>query len=210
MIGNSRRFGSAPNFLLLFALLCADPQTSALASPYIEAGTGLGQFTRGDAIAEQSLGTLGWGFIGSMNLYFPVTSLKNAIHLDLGLQNRIQFVSGSDASPMIFTPNLSLRVEFWRFFVGAAYAPKVLVDMQPKQGAWSYLFEGGLIWRVVPEFQICATGALEYGRSAGGAASPVGGTEFGLKFRFPLDPKEYGSSSGVDFDGYRYPFGIMR
>jgi hypothetical protein len=132
------------------------------------------------------------------------------VHLDLGLHNRLNFVSGSGASPMVFTPNLAARIEFWRFFAGAGYAPKVLVDMKPKNGASSYFFEGGVIWRVVPEFQICASALLEYGTSVAGTASPVGATEFGLRFRFPLSPKEYASSGGVDFDGYRYPFGIMR
>jgi hypothetical protein len=194
----------------LVLLIGSAAPNCTLASPYIEAGTSLGTYTSGESLTEQTIGTPGLGFVGSLSLYFPVTSLKNAMHFELGLQNRLNFVNGSSASPMVVTPNLSARFEFWRMFVGAGYAPIVLVGTRPMHGSTSYFFEGGLIWRVIPEFQICAAVGLEYGQPARGGTSPSPGTEYGLRFRFPLDPKEFGSSRGVDFDGHRYPFGIMR
>ena len=86
----------------------------------------------------------------------------------------------------------------------------VPVDFSPYSGAFSYYAEGGLIWRVVPEFQICLSATMEYGRPPSGNVSPNPAMEYGLRFRFPLDPKEFGAASGVEWDGFRYPFGIMR
>lgn len=193
---------------LLILLLVA--HKAAHGSPYIEAGTAIGRVSQADAIAQQSLGTLGTSFVGSLSLYFPVTPLRNAAHFELGLQNRFTTLPGDSGSAFLFTPHLSARVEFWRFYFGGGYAPKVLVDFKPYQGSSAFFGEAGVIWRVVPEFQIAATFAMEYGMPASGGRSPSPATEYGLRFRFPLDPKETGSSSAVDYDGHRYPFGIMR
>ena len=111
---------------------------------------------------------------------------------------------------MMFTPNIAARFEFWRFYVGGGYAPKVLIDFKPYQGSTAYFMEGGLIWKVIPEFQIAATIALEYGIPASGGVSPSPSTEYGLRFRFPLNPNDYSGGKGVNFDGFRYPFGIMK
>ena len=191
--------------LLLFLSLKA-----VHASPYIEGGTAIGNVSQADAMAQTSLGTLGTSFIGSLSLYVPVTPIRKPIHFELGLQNRFTTLPGENGNEFMLTPQLAARLEFWRFFVGGGYAPKVLINFKPYQGSTAYFGEAGVIWRVVPEFQICAAFALEYGLPLSGGKSPSPSTEYGLRFRFPLNPKEGGGASAVDYDGHRYPFGIMR
>jgi hypothetical protein len=194
--------------LLPILLLILAAIKVAHADPYIEAGTSIGNASNADAMAQRSLGAVGTSFIGSLSLYFPVG--RGPVHFDLGMQNRFTTLPGASGSAMMFTPNVAARIEFWRVYIGGGYAPKVLVDFKPYQGSSAYFGEAGAIWRVVPELQICATIAMEYGMPASGGKSPSPSTEYGLRFRFPLNPKEAGSARGVDWDGYRYPFGIMR
>ncbi|NDG85112.1 MAG: hypothetical protein EBX52_08780, partial [Proteobacteria bacterium] len=135
-----------------------------------------------------------------------------------GLQNRISCATGSAGQSLTFgSLNPSVRFEFWRFFAGAGYSPvaflntdkKGILGLHPYRGASSYFVEGGAIWRVVPEFQIIASGALEVGNGSFDASpSPI--MEYSIRFRFPLDPRESSGSKGSRFDGYRYPFGIMK
>jgi hypothetical protein len=209
---------TGPRFLsLFFATLLGI--TQAQASPYFEFGTSLGTMKNGDAFFNQANATSsGFGFIGNFNFYIPVTSMKNIFHLELGLQNRIMTVSNNASQSFASAaPNLAARFEFWRFYVGAGYAPYTYVS-KPGEGlmslhsnpdAHSYFMEGGLIWRVIPEFQIAATYALEFGQPAGGGAQMTA-MEYGLRFRFPISPKEVAGGKGVDFDGFRYPFGFMK
>jgi hypothetical protein len=113
---------------------------------------------------------------------------------------------------------LATRLQVGRFYVGAGYAPLTYVT-KPDQGITSlhvnsgtraYFFEGGLIWRLIPELQIALTYSREYELSQNpGSGTPVV-AEYGLRFRFPLNPSEYEHAGKVDFDGFRYPFGFMK
>jgi hypothetical protein len=193
--------------ILLSYILCIGGL--AQASPYFEVGTSVGTLKNGDAFFNKSgSSSSGLGFIGSFNFYVPITSLKRMIHLDLGIQNRFTIASNANGdSFQMVTPNLALRIEIWRLYVGGGYAP-VAIGGNP--GASAYFGEGGLIWKVIPEFQIAATAALEFGTPKAGGTSPNPIMEYGLRFRFPINPKEVAGGSGVDFDGFRYPFGFMK
>ena len=113
--------------------------------------------------------------------------------------------------------NIAMRFELYRFYVGGGYSPINLAStsgplkLHTNSNVTSFFLEGGLIWRVVPELQIVLTYAREYGIIPGGGAhSPTPGTEYGLRFRFPLSPyASVGDASGK-FDGFRYPFGFMK
>ncbi len=188
-------------------------------NPYIEAGTSLGRMSgAGDFFKDPAANSTGSGFVGSFSLYFPVTNERNFFHLDLGLQNRLNLNSTTAGSSLAMASvNLGLRIEFSRFFVGAGYSPidftskagQGATSLQIYPGSRSYFLEGGVIWRVVPELQICAAYAVEFGQVAG-SRSPNPASEYGLRFRFPLNPHEGGGKSAVKFDGFRYPFGVMK
>ena len=81
-------------------------------------------------------------------------------------------------------------------------------SLKPVRSTFSYFLEAGAIWRVVPEFQIVAAAGFEVGMKSG-YASPTN-LEYGLRFRFPLSPKDDSMAKGVKWDGFRYPFGVMR
>jgi hypothetical protein len=141
-------------------------------------------------------------------------------HLQAGLQTRISTttIEGSTDPLAMGSVHLGVRLEIWRFYAGVGYSPFSWVS-KPQQGVMSlhlnpeyatYFGEAGLIWRVIPELQISACFGLEYGLGRSGTQSPLPVTEYGLRFRFPFSPKEGSGAAGVDFDGFRYPFGVMR
>ncbi len=196
---------------LFLGLLSSFPASASL---YIEAGTSIGKLSNGDTYFNQS-GANGSAFIGSLSVYFPITSERNFFHFDLGLQNRLTTASSSAGTSLaMLTPNLSTRLEIYRFFVGGGFAPTTLSSssgitaLKPYSSTHSYFLEGGAIWWVIPEFQIVAAAGLEFESAPGGAKGP-NNTEYGLRFRFPLNPKE-NPRGGVKFDGFRYPFGFMK
>jgi hypothetical protein len=202
---------SIPFLILLVSLVAPHDAGATL---YFEAGTGIGIFSKADSFFGTSVSSKS-GFSGSFSAYFPVTRPQNFAHIDLGLQTR--FTSTESTSGQTLTmgsANLGARIEIWRFYAGAGYSP---INFLSEKGAGllglhtypsnsSYFVEGGAIWRVVPELQIVAAVSLEYGTK--GSPSPL--TEYGLRFRFPFNPTEGGGTKSVDFDGFRYPFGIMK
>ncbi len=174
----------------------------------------------GKYFGQNTAQTTGTGFLGSFSFYAPVTSIRHFFHFDLGIQNRFLTTSGSaDGAPLAMgSTDVGLRLEISRFYVGGGYAPftyvsrpgEGLTSLHGNGGTHSYFFEAGGIWRIIPEFQIVATVAREYGLPLSGGTSPSPISEYGLRFRFPLNPTENAHGNGVDFDGFRYPFGIMK
>jgi len=204
-----RRIGFLLSFSLAFSPLAG-------ASTYFEFGLGVGTFKKADSYFGTSVSNAG-GFAGNFSAYWPLTYLGNLARIDFGLQNRISCGTDTSGGSLTFgSVNLATRIEFWRFFVGAGASPitffntnqKGILGLHPQAGTYSYFVEGGALWRVVPEFQIIASAALETA-SVSSALSPSPITEFSLRFRFPLNPKEF-TGRGSSFDGYRYPFGIMK
>lgn len=197
------------------ALLLLHTEAALALGPYVELGTSLGKLSSLDSFF--GLSTTGtssnMGFCGGLSFFVPVTSTKNIFHFDLGLQNRMYFVSTTSQDLAMMTTNIAARFEFYRFYVGAGYAPFMLgstsgvMSLRPKSGYTSFFGEGGLIWRVVPELQIVATYGMEYGLNP---RSPSPATEYGLRFRFPISPYANVGDASSKFDGFRYPFGFMK
>ncbi len=190
---------------------------SARASPYFEFGLGAANLKNaGGYFGTPASGTL--GFAGNLSGYYPVTRTSGIARVDLGIQGRLSNTTSVSGNTLTFgSMNLATRLEFWRFFVGAGYSPVSffntndmgILGLHRRPGGSSYFAEGGVFWRVIPEFQILFTGALEVGNSPSGASpSPI--TEYSIRFRFPFQPKDSGVGKKSDFDGYRYPFGIMK
>lgn len=180
-------------------------------SPYVELGTSLGKLSNSGTFFNVTNGNSNFGFCGGLSFYMPVTSPKNFFHFDLGVQNRMYFVSTSANDLTRISVNLGLRLEISRFFVGGGYGPFALAStsgalaVQPRSPSSSWFAEGGLIWRVVPELQIALAVAMESGISPA-----LTGMEYGLRFRLPLSPKESTGDASSKFDGFRYPFGFMK
>ena len=186
------------------------------ASSYFEVGTMLGNMSNPANYFGIPGMTTSTGFVGTFSWYIPVTSERSIAHLDLGIQNRLYSISGSNPSTSLAfaSTNLAARVEFWRLYAGGGYAPinfsstSGATKLSVASGNQSYFMEGGLIWRVVPEFQITLNYTMETATSKSGEKST--GTAYGLMFRFPLDPKDANSRNTANFDGGRYPFGFMK
>lgn len=207
--------------LALWISLIWKPQSAQATGAYYEAGTSIGGFAAaGPFFNQPAASATSGGFVGSLSLYVPVTKPNAIGRLQAGLQTRISTatVEGTGDALAMGSLHLGARLEIWRFYVGAGYSPWTWVS-KPQQGVTSlhlnpgftsYFGEAGLIWRVIPEFQIAACFGLEYGLGRSGIQSPLPVTEYGLRFRFPINPKEGNTSSGVEFDGFRYPFGVMK
>ena len=204
-------------FLFILALSFNLPHAKAT-TLYMEGGTSVGTLKNGDNFFKTpGLGSTGLGFVGSLSAYLPITSQKRFAHFELGIQNRFSSMTSKTGQSLdTMDPHLALRLEFWRFYVGVGYAPLTyystngIMALKANQNTTAYFGETGIIWRVIPEFQIAATVALEYGSPKGGGTSPSPISEYGLRFRFPINPKEYSGSHGAKLDGFRYPFGVMR
>lgn len=204
-----------------FCFLCLASIPAQAFSPYLELGTSLGKLSSLDRF--YNLGSSGTtsnlGFCGSFSFYIPVTPPKLLAHFDLGIQNRMYFLStNSPQKDFTFaSTNISFRFEFYRFYVGAGYSPFAFgstdgaLKTKLNPDFTSGFVEVGAIWRIVPELQIVATYAMEYGiLHGGGTLSPSPAYEYGLRFRFPLNTQSYKDDVSNQFDGFRYPFGFMK
>ena len=208
--------------LIIFGLLSLPALSlSAHAGFYIEAGTSMGTLSNGQSFFGQSdAASTKSGFLGSLSLYKPITSERNFFHFELGIQNRVLTTSGSTlGSPLAMgSSEFGTRLQISRFYVGGGYTPFTYVSkpgdgitsLHLNGGTSAYFFEAGLIWRVIPELQIVAAYSREYGLPSQGGVSPAPVAEYGLRFRFPINPTESERGSGVQFDGFRYPFGFMK
>lgn len=202
-------------------LIYAISAQAGTGSAYTELGASLGHISSGDQYFGLSSGasSTNSGFAGSISLYVPVTPTRLPIHLDLGLQNRMYFLSidTPQTNLAMLSTNVSARINLLsRFYVGGGYAPITFkstngpLGLRNNANVTSYFFEGGAIWRVVPELQIAATFAMEYGMTGSGAQSPSPAREYGLRFRLPLFPYSSKEDASGKFDGFRYPFGFMK
>jgi hypothetical protein len=197
-------------------------ETAIAWNMYTELGASLGKISNATqyfGLGSTDSSSSNTGFAGSVSFYIQASPRRFPVHLFLGLQDRMVFASiENPASNLAMnTLNVAARLEFFnRFYAGAGYAPITFKSVNGPMGlrnggdTTAYFFEGGVIWRVIPELQIAATYSLEYGMLASGARSPSPSSEYGLRFRFPIFPYESKTGAGSDFDGYRYPFGIMK
>lgn len=212
MVGFPKR-----GFLAAFLLISCP--TLAHASGYWEGGWSLNMMKKGATWFGQSSANsadTGYGLAGSV--YFPVLWARHPYHLDLGIQDRYTRSSASSNSFGMNTVNIAARLELWRIFVGAGYGffdfvnspGKSSLSMHHYSNATSIFYEAGLIWRVIPEFQINLEAAIENGTPPSSSATSPTTTSLGISFRFPFSPKETNSARGVEFDGFRYPFGFMK
>jgi hypothetical protein len=211
-------------FAILFASLLFSPfwyAHDARATAYIEVGTSIATMSNGGNYFGQSdAQSTGTGFLGSFSFYTPITSERHFFHFELGLQNRFLTTSASsDSQPLaLASVDPAIRLQISRFYVGGGYTPLNFVSkagsglssLHLAPSTSSYFLEVGGIWRVTPEFQVVATVAREYGLPPGGGMSPSPINEYGLRFRFPLNPVENAHRTASDFDGFRYPFGFMK
>lgn len=201
-------------FLLLSLLIPIHSPQAA----YTELQTGFGIIQTPDQFFNTTnAGSTGLGFSGGLHFYFePLQSKFLSWHI--GLANRLTLGTSSNTSQALAmgSHHIATRLEFGRFFIGGGYAPFTwagtdgITSLKPNSGASSYFLEAGAIWRVVPEFFICAVVSYEFGMPASLAINPSSAiaSEYGLRFRFPLS---IGRERKQDFewDGWRYPFGVM-
>lgn len=203
--------------IFAFSILILAPLPAHAFGIYTDFGFGIGTLKNGANYFNQPTadGSHSSTVING-GLYYPV--LEKALILDLGLMDRLTYSSTSSGSSLgMNTVNVGARLEFARFFVGAGYGVFDMVSSAGSSsphaysGVHSHFFEGGVIWRVIPEFYITLSAGLEYASPTGGT-SPSPSSDYGIHFRFPLYPSERpkSGSKSVEFDGFRYPFGFMK
>jgi hypothetical protein len=188
-------------------------------SAYVDLGTSLGSISSPAAFfGSTSDASSNTGFVGSLGAYFGLNSLSSFVRFQLGVQNKLSIASLENPSEQLasVTQHLGARIELGRFYAGAGYAPIVwksengqgFSSLTRAIGASAQLYEGGVIWNIVPEFQLCAHFGVETLSPPGAPSAIV--TEYGLRLRFTINPKEVTKSRASSWDGFRYPFGIMR
>jgi hypothetical protein len=205
----------ASKFLLVLSAALAP--LSGKAATYVEGGTALGSMKNaGNFFQTANVGSSNEGFIGSLSVYTPVTNENRFFHFELGLQGRVTVATDTNTSKSLdmLSPNLAVRLQVSRLYVGAGYAPIVfgstdgIGHLRHITSAASDFIEGGIIWNLIPELQITANVGYEFGLPENSHVSPTI-SEYGLRFRFPINPHE-GAAKGSSYDGFRYPFGVMK
>ena len=134
--------------LLSLIFLASGFLNKTQATPYFEAGTSVGSYSKGQNFFGSANADSGSGFLGSFSFYVPVTSIRNFFHFDLGLQNRVFTTSDSQGSPIAMgSSEISLRLEISRFYVGGGYAPITFVSNTGLTGLHTNPGASGLSFR---------------------------------------------------------------
>ncbi len=200
----------------LFALFFLFAQAGQLVTArstfavYSELQTGIGIISSAEKYFGVA-GSGGLGFSGGLHLYGNLFG-KPGMAWQWGIANRLTTGNLDGASLAMLTHNLATRIEFYRFYIGGGFSPfgwkstDGISGLKPNSGVKTFFLEGGLIWKIVPEYQICATVAYEFPYLT---FVPTN-MEYGLRFRFHFGNPEDSSKKEKDWDGWRYPFGFMR
>ena len=205
--------------IVLFYLFLAPTSLKAY-SFYFEFGAGAAVINSGQSIFNQSNLTnnlpLGPSFNFSLVKY--LTNVQSLFQLHLGLKYRFNGGSSDSNYYSIATPYPFVRFEFFRFYFGVGASPWVFPTAQAgsygfstlnkASGAIGVFAEGGILWKVSPFFHMSIEASLETVRQSS-VLSPKPIYAITWQFRFPFGKKEhYISKDALDYDGWRYPFGI--
>jgi len=211
------RNGLRPFLKLVFLLsgLCAlfAPLRSNAAF-YVETGFGVGELRGIDKMYNSTAGSTGLGLASNLSLAATIGNPNSLVQLHLGLQQRLTQGGASGTSYSLMTTEPLIRLETPRFYVGFGATPLVWTQkgsslgtsFSPAKGAMAAYAEFGLLWRVVPFFNLALAGSLE-GVSKSGVNSPfpVAQATFQMRFFFGEGNKGGGHRK---YDGWRYPFGV--
>lgn len=202
---------------LIFTLFGTFPAQAA--QFYLEVGAGIDKFISPDAFypsLTRSPG-LGYTFNGMIGAYLFGGPSSN---VQLGIK-AIASQAGTDTQEInLAVPVPMLRLEFWRFYVGAGLTPYVwsrtsdtlgLDYFRLESGTLAGVLEAGLMWKILPDFSLNLEGSGLFVKSDRAGLSPKPVAALTLQFRFLFSiGKPMKESGGNKFDGWRYPFGFGR
>lgn len=203
----------------LLILLCVPALTiyaRAGADLYLETGIGAGQIYKAQKIYGAQAKNLQPGFSGNALFAASLGPDNSVAQFHLGVETRLTTTSGSGNSYWLSGIYPIFRVETRRFYVGGGASPFLFqragksstLVMQQLNGTLGFLGEFGLLWRVVPFFNLALEFSLEYGKGKG-AAAPAPAAQATLQMRFYIgDAIAPGNARKRKYDGWRYPFGM--
>lgn len=211
---------------LVIGLAITLPTTHA-ATFYIELGPGLSTITNSAAVFNNTFA--GGSLAFSSNVIFAYDSGGPLAPFSFHIGARGQWLSGLSGTRFgnLVALYPMVRFEFFRFYIGAGMTPLAMfrvapapgIDgLTPVSGGLPFFIEGGLEWKMIPDFHLIL-GAAAHGAYAATGITMFPSYEFSAQFRFLFNigggsagaasSSANGSSSGPGkYDGWRYPFGI--
>lgn len=209
----SRTFRSG---IIAFALLGVfSASRSARAWPYYFEFGGTTASLTDPAPLFQSLGktastsaTSSFGIPATLGIHLQQS--QRGLLISLAVQARyLTGNSGAGESYSVMPTSPMLRVEFWRFVLGAGYTPWVWNDLTfRKNGAIDSVitFEGQFLLPITPEIDFGLQAArTTYSSSLYGDGPTV--LEYGAFFRLNFGLSDAALGERKKFKGWRYPFG---
>ena len=201
--------------IVLFFLILAPFHSNAY-SFYFEFGAGGAKINSGQSLFGQNDLPAGPSFNFSLVKY--LTSVQSLAQVHLGIKYRFNGGSTNSTYHSLSAPYPFVRLEFFRFYIGAGATPWVFPSSQSgsygitqfnkASGAIGVFVESGLLWKVSPFFHMSIEASAEAVRQSG-VISPKPIYAITWQFRFPFGKREsYQTQDILDYDGWRYPFGI--
>lgn len=204
-------------FFVLFLTVFIPSQVRAGAF-YIELGAGAGQIWQGENVFGSSLGAKSpLSFAGEFSLIQNFSSSSSWLQIHIGAIARYQTLTTASQTITFMSASPLLRLDTPRIYIGAGATP--FVWQQDSAGAflpidetWIYSGQVGLLWRIVPFFNMALELNTEvFKTTAGMGPKPAWTGLFVMRFYFDEETGGGGGGrrgGGGGYDGWRYPFGI--
>lgn len=182
---------------------------------YLELGGGVDSFTHERVFfpeLAESTG-LGYTFNGTIGAYLWGTPSAN---VQFGIKTLLYEAQNANQEINMIVPTPLLRLELWRVYFGIGATPFIWgrssdtlgLEYFARHAGLAALGEAGLMWKILPDFSMNLEGsALFVKTDAGLSPRPLMALTLQLRFLFSIGDKMK-SSSGQQFDGWRYPFGF--
>lgn len=204
-------------FFTAFFLFLLNASPSHGSATYIETGFGTGQISGGNGLyGSGTPKRTDFGFAQNATFAIAFGSANSFLQLHLGIQQRITSGSSSGMTYSLLSAYPLIRLETPRMYFGFGASPFVwkksgtssdfITGYSKVTSAVGGFGEVGLLWRVVPFFNLALAGSAE-AVSRSGQLSPSPALQIGLQLRFFLGDGMK-STGKKKYDGWRYPFGI--
>ncbi|MCM0605308.1 MAG: hypothetical protein KA715_04400 [Xanthomonadaceae bacterium] len=210
--------------MLLLFLVSVIPAANAT-TLYLEVGPGLSTIANSGSIFNGAF--TGGDLAFSTNVVFAYDSGGPLAPFSFHAGVRGQYLSGLSGTRFgnLLAVYPMVRFEFFRFYFGGGIAPLAMYRVSTAPGLDSlnavtgglpFFIEGGLEWKMIPDFHLIF-GATAHGAVAGTGLAMFPSYEFSMQFRFLFNiggPSASSASTGASksgpgkWDGWRYPFGI--
>lgn len=199
--------------------LAVQPPESQAAPFYTDVGIGLGQIREGAAFFEGSglASSPGLSLAGNFAMVQSLGGMGGILEVHLGVKGFYNTASQGGNSYSTLIPYPMLRFDLPRFYFSAGASPFLWasssgVSFSRVPSAVAGFADFGLLWRIVPFFNLALEASAQMVQKSGADLSPRPAWTAALQMRFYVLGTDSSGSGGGGAkrprDGWRYPFGM--